>query len=764
MHSLRKLFDVSFAGVGILAFVGTAYAVTPAGRGAYNANGNTGRAGMAMSSRMPTMPTLPINTVGNLTPTLPSNGGINIPDVPPTPKPHCPDGATGVYPECVCPENQIYNANNNSCEGCEYSDQIVVNGACVCPDGTHADAGTKSCVADSECPDGGVKNSEYTVERCMNDVYSCVNNGGLPNGINDMFNEELRNSIESGMGLCSIQVEKCITDVRRNCKNIYRASADVWIDFNARKVQPEYYNFVLRKTGLTPNQAENTCLLLDRNTYGPSFAAVSNNGRTTAEYNNHVGAFNGQQGNILIKSNPQGATVNSGHSGVDGARGHYARWDAATADCYIRVAAYNKDTHIKNSWLFGAAGDDKPAEVWKAAGETFSCNKDLFGFSLMNDTSTAAVVGIGGGTLVGAGVGALSGHGARNFDCTNEGHRKKAMEQLKLSGKIAILNEYLLMPIEVSENSLTVSECNDLVNLYQAYSQAISAAAECESSQDYNIDMSIEVQIENAVSCDMDVPVEDANNPEKLKEYYDTCFAQNSDTQKCVGKGYTSASECVALLRSSAMAEHVDSTQISKQINDNLNKGKCRFKHLNLAAQGGIGIYCTEQAGCISADELRKEASRLGSVFGNMEILQGEKNNRLKTTLVGAGIGAGAGGIATGITALVEKNNINCRVGDGLEKVGFGKSHSIGTLKDFYVKWNLRLPESITPTGQANDCNSWRALCGALTDPVQCKSAQINYRGPDDKTLTLIRSACVMSGSQCIENYSVAKSYGACEY
>lgn len=72
-----------------------------------------------------------------------------------------------------------------------------------------------------------------------------------------------------------------------------------------------------------------------------------------------------------------------------------------TATCLIRVAAYNKDKHISNSWLFGAAGDDRPAEVWKAAGDTFSCNKDLFGFSLMNDTSTAAVVGVGGGTVLG---------------------------------------------------------------------------------------------------------------------------------------------------------------------------------------------------------------------------------------------------------------------------------------------------------------------------------------------------------------------------
>ncbi len=761
MHSFRKLFYASFAGVGIFAFFAAAHAATPAGYA--SANGRTSRAGMTGSNRMPTMPTLPINTIGNLTPGLPSNGGAG--NIPTTPNPpvvtKCPDGATGVYPQCVCAGDKIYNADTNTCDACEYAGQTVVNGACVCPDGTHADAATKSCVADAECPDGGVKDSDYTVTNCMNDVYACVNNGGLPNGINDLFNEDLRNSIENGMGLCSVQVEKCLTQVRRNCKNIYRSSADVWIDFNARKVQPEYYNFVLRKTGLTPNQAENTCLLLDRNTFGPSFAAVSTSGGTTAEYNNRVGAYNSQQGNVLIKNNPQGPTVNSGHGGVDGSRGHYARWDATNADCYIRVAAYNKDNLIKNSWLFGAAGDDKPAEVWKLAGETFSCNKDLFGYSLMNDTSTAAVVGIGGGTLVGAGVGALAGHGARNFDCTNDGHRKKAMEQLKKSGKLAVLNEYLLLPIEASADSLTVSECNDIYELYQAYSQALSAAAECESSEDYTIGMEIQEGVRVNVQCTF-ANLTGQETEEEMKQAYNGCFSKNSATLPCVNQGFTSEQACADYLASLLGA--ATRGQLIQQGQDiTVANGNCSFKHLNRAVMSGSGIYCTGDSGCISAEELRKEASRLGSVFGNVEILKGEKNNRAKTTLIGAGVGAGAGGVATAITAFVERSNINCRVGDGLAQVGFGKSHNIGTLKDFYVKWNLHLPESITPTGQANDCNSWRALCGAITDAASCKAAQINYRGPEDKTLTLIRSACTMSGSRCIENYSVAKSYGACE-
>ena len=219
----------------------------------------------------------------------------------------------------------------------------------------------------------------------------------------------------NGMMLCQSNIDRCISSVRVDCRNIYTMSTDVWLDFNSRVIQPEYYNFVLRKTGLTPNQAENTCLLLDRNTYGSSFASVSDaamGNQVNTEYNNRVGAYNGANGGSLSKDNPQGVAVNT--VGYDGNRGHYARWDAAKAECLIRVAAYNKDKLITNNWLFGAIGNDNPAEVWKQAGSTFSCNKDLFDFSLLNDTKTVAVVGVGGGTVLGGAIGAAAGAGAYN--------------------------------------------------------------------------------------------------------------------------------------------------------------------------------------------------------------------------------------------------------------------------------------------------------------------------------------------------------------
>ncbi len=655
MHKLLRFLGMPMASLGAMAVVLGAHAAQSGGRAAYN----NVRAGATAPSaaRMPSMPVLPGNVIGNLSPTIPT---------PPT-TPSQPSNP--VDPDDPTPP------------------------------------------AEPECPDGGVKDSDYTVENCMNDVLRCVNGGALPGGLNDLFNEDLRNAIINGMGLCSVQVEKCVTQVRKNCSNVYRTSADVWIDFNSRKVQPEYYNFVLRKTGLTPHQAENTCWLLDKNTYGPSFAAVANGGAVTSEYNNRVGAYNQQNGNVLIKTNPQGVQVNNNNPGVDGQRGHYARWDATTATCYLRVAAYNKDKHITNNWLFGALGDDKPAEVWKATGESFSCNKDLFGFSLMNDTSTAAVVGVGGGTVVGAGVGAIAGHGDREFDCGNKGHVKKLGEQLRAAGSVTILNEYLHNAISTTGN-ITEAQCREIVELYNVYYQMRSAVTACASRRVVGYE-SEEIDIE--IQTDGDV--------------------------NAIQKSVTDA---------------VNAT-------GGADDAECMFKPLNLAKETGTGIYCNAQSGCRNANQMESELARLGRVLDNVEIMQGEDGNRLKTTLVGAGVGAATGGVATAITAFIERNNINCRVGDGLDQVGFGKSYSIGSLKDFYVKWNLRLPDTIAPTAQVSDCTSWKNTCAMYTDLNQCAAAQFNYKPADASTVTLVRSPCAVSGSVCVENYTVAKSHGACE-
>ena len=666
------------------------------------ADAATGRAGYAnvratgpaSVARMPSMPTLPINSVGNISTDVPT-GGTNVVPEPPV---------------------------------------------------------------EPECPDGGVKNSAYTVDMCMDDVLRCINNGALPNGLNNLFNEEVRHAVENGMGLCISQIEKCVTDVRRDCANVYRSAADVWIDFNSRKVQPEYYNFVLRKTGLTPNQAENTCRLLDKNTYGASFAAVADDGKTTAEYNKTVGAYNSQQENTLRKTNPQGVKVNDGNTGVDGSRGHYARWDAETATCLIRVAAYNKDKHISNSWLFGAAGNDKPAEVWKAAGDTFSCNKDLFGFSLMNDTSTVAVVGIGGGTVLGAGIGAIAGHGKREFNCNLGKHRELLMDELKDGRAVGILNEYIDKDVDITQKSMDEETCDEIVELFDKYYQYETAIAECKDAE-YRYLSELIVDMTFDKTNGEEEAVKDTA-PWCLENGHTTVKAcQNFLNRECVNAGSVEA--CEDLMRK----KKVLFTSVLQSDEALVDGQDCTLKALNLDKAKGEGIYCSKGGICITASNVETELKRLNSVFGkditNL-MINGEKSNMAKSVGIGAAVGAGTGGLATAITAFVERNNISCRVGDGLEQVAFNKSYSIDTLKDFYVKWNLHVPDVVAPTATITDCQSWKNTCATFADLEQCAAAQFNYKPAGASTTMLVSQVCTVSGSACIENYRVAQSQGAC--
>ena len=654
----------------------------------------------ATTARMPSMPTLPINSIGNISTNVPT-GGTVVPDIPDDPEPP----------------------------------------------------------VEPECPDGGVKNSAYTIDMCMDDVLRCVNNGALPNGLNNLFNDEVRYAVENGMGLCITQVEQCITQVRQDCAYVYRSTADVWIDFNSRKVQPEYYNFVLRKTGLTPNQAENTCRLLDKNTYGSSFNAVANDGATTAEYEKTVGAYNGQQGNTLNKTNPLGVNVNDENDGVDGKRGHYARWDAESATCLIRVAAYNKDKHISNTWLFGAAGDDKPAEVWKAAGDTFTCNKDLFGFSLMNDTSTVAVVGIGGGTVLGTGIGAIAGHGKREFDCSHRKHREMLMEELKDGRAVGILNEYLKNKIDITQKVMEPKSCDEIVELFDKYYQYETAIAECKDAEYlWNTPIIVVIYFEEI----------DGNEEEGIKKVAPWCIDNGYKTAekcqialnvKCSNTG--SIEDCKNWLKDNNIAWNTV-YEANKTLVDNQD---CTLKALNLDKENKEGIYCSQSGMCITATNVKTELKRLNSVFGKDItdlMLNGEKSNMAKSIGIGAAVGAGTGGLATAITAFVERNNINCRLGDGLEQIGFNKSYSIDTLKDFYVKWNLRIPDVIAPTVMVNDCQSWKNTCATFTDLEQCANAKFNYNPVGAQTPMLVNLPCKVSGSVCIENYQMAKAYRAC--
>ena len=697
MQKLLKTLGKSVICLSVIAMTGACFgADSPRGNAAVS-NGRAtattqqthGRSA-ASSGRMPSIPVLPISALGNKSTSTNTNHN-QTPEPEPEPEP----GPTPPPPP---------------------------------PPGPEPDPDTPV-----ECPDGGVRNSAYTVDNCMDEILSCVNGGALPNGINSLFNQDLRESIINGMSLCLTQVEKCISTVRKDCHYVYASASDVWLDFNARKVQPEYYRFVLAQTGLTPTQAENTCLLLDRNTYGASFDAVSTTDRTSSEYLHTVGAYNSAHNDSMYKANPLGAQVN--HFGIDGKRGYYARWDAEKAECLLRVAAYNKETPIRNSWLFGIVGNDDPAEVWQAAGSTFTCNKDLFGFSLMNKTKTAAVVGIGGGTLVGAGIGALAGHGDRKFDCSIKSMRDELLKQIQDNQKTGILNQFLETQISTNDKTLTQAQCNEIIDLYDLWQMGKDAVKTCESKNQVIVEINAEFDID---------------------------IISRSIRSQCSSGGACLSDAQVDQIVAAVQAPFRElAQQYASQIQDALEY--CTFRALNLARRDGTGVYCKGHNNeCISRADFQAELATLTKVFASLEILNGQESNRLKTTLVGAGIGAAAGGTATAITAFVERNNINCRVADGLSKVGFGKSYTIDRLRDFYVKWALKLPENVAPTAVVTNCENWGLTCALYTDLDECRAAQFNYRPGNLASTTLVKNACMVSGSACIANVSVAQANGEC--
>ena len=384
---------------------------------------------------------------------------------------------------------------------------------------------------------------------------------------------------------------------------------------------------------------------------------------------------------------------------------------------------------------------------------------------MLNDTSTAAVVGVGGGTLVGAGVGAIAGHGARNFDCTNNAQVKKLAEQLTQSGNIGILNEFMERENRVTPNAknLTRAQCQEIVNLYSVHKQLNTALDDCRDVSEYTQENQLTVRIRymasDAEAASVAQDIIDSSFPQCRGKSLDACMQVL--TNACA----THADDCISYLQSSGYVGADASAKFDINVTTKSNiVGKCAFSPINIAKINGELIYCNPtENGCQTATDIRTDVDRLGRALSGLDILAGEKSNMAKSVGIGAATGAGAGGLATAITAFVERSNISCHVGDGLDQVGFGKSYSIGTLKDFYVKWNLRLPDTIMPTANVTNCETWKAACATLTDLNQCAAAQVNYKPADANTITLVNSACTPSGSVCIENHAVAVSQGACK-
>ena len=418
----------------------------------------------------------------------------------------------------------------------------------------------------------------------------------------------------------------------------------------------------------------------------------------------------------------------------------------------------------------------------------------------MNNTKTVAATAIPGGTLLGAGIGALAGHGDREFDCTNESMRNTLLKELKDNQKIGAINQYITSDLSTTAKSMTLGQCREIMDLYDLWQMGKEAVDTCRDTKEetkveepnidgfiaghfrYRIDcvketgkyhpdathaqVSIRGQTHEACSADPCACKLLANDrtlfntvaTKALAGIQNNCFSENvandifesikNWVHGAVPAGNNTTSDCIGYSsKTSAKTEEVK---------------ECKFINLNQSWADGTDVYCTKKEGCLTREEFREQLKKLDQLFNSIEILAGEKGNRLKTTLVGAGIGAATGGTATAITAFVEKNNINCRVADGLARVSFGKSYTIDRLRDFYVKWALNLPSTIAPTAVVTNCDNWSLTCALFTDANECRNAKFNYRPGNLSSTTLINNPCTPSGSACIANLGVAQSNGVC--
>ena len=806
MSGFSRLFGLSAVSMSLCVFALVADAAT--GRGDYAnvrndvsastaaANGRVGA--QPTAARMPSMPVMSIGTVGNITTSVPSAGNT-----------YYTGGMGTVYPP------------NTNVPG---------------PDGTVGGGGNNDGTGNTN-PGVCVKD-EYTVENCMNHLAACINNGALPHGMNDMFNADLRASIINGMNLCAAQVDRCIKEVTRNCNPVYFSRADVWTDFNSRRVQPEYYNFVLRKTGLTPTQAENTCWLLDTNTYGASFNRVSGDGSTVDnEKGDVIGVYNAQKNGT--KNDPLGK------NGLDEnyQRGHYARWDAIEGECLIRVAAYNKDKLITNKML--GMGDDKVAETWMTAGSTFTCNKDLFDFSLMKDTQAAATISLPGGAVLGGSIGAGVG-AARAKDlakgCESKEYRKRLWKKIKDNSNLVRLNQYLgSMATDIynptndgtdgysnpdayiskTDTELSENNCESLVRLNEVYTLYKDKIEWCENlksnyvqqtttSVTATVDLDGEITLGDVKTVSTAgytlVPEDFKSNgitggiylPNDIYEFVEECLGVDFNTAGAYNDPFPGAefshssgvltikniSKCYRLdgeedikAALSGLGVDVEITSSTTETESPFDKECATLPSINVALLNKTALSLAtcgteESTKCMKYDYVKDEVTKLGSILSSFDFEIEEVNKGAeiaKGAGVGAAIGLGAAGIATGIVALVEQDNIHCRVGDDLGRVDFKKSYSIDALKDLYVKHKLNLndTELAGASTMVMDQDSWEKQCQTYATEDTCNNAQFYYKYQSVKASAAQSTEWIYSGCkwdadalECGANQVLWNSYG----
>jgi hypothetical protein len=215
----------------------------------------------------------------------------------------------------------------------------------------------------------------------------------------------------------------------------------------------------------------------------------------------------------------------------------------------------------------------------------------------------------------------------------------------------------------------------------------------------------------------------------------------------------------------------------TKVVDDWLNA--CLFVPLQMglatpSSTNHFNPWCNHDGQCRSAPAIQEDLERLSSLLKEItpEIEERKQAATLDKSMIGKGaaigaaVGVGTAGLATAITAFVERENINCRVGDGLEQVGYGKTHTINSLKDFYTKWNLRLPDRIMPTTHIEDSVQLATACAQFNSRLtDCPDVQViydYYPDPKDKTAkktTILSNACVVDTGACVPNSKVVKLY-----
>lgn len=707
------------------------------------------------------------------------------------------------------------------------------------------------------------------LEDCMAKLKSCIS-GAFPDGIADLYDPKIREAVFYGqeierVAICQTTIDSCRINVKYPNGKLYFANdSDIWAEFTKRIIQPAYYSLVMGTTGMTPEQAENTCLLLDRNTYGKSYARTTGDAdNPDGEYGKTINPFN-NKGNQSDKENTRGVKVNNTDN-----RGYYARWDAKNGQCLVRVGAYRKDNLIYDNWgLSGGSdgsksgiGTKKAAEIWVKTGDSFTCSQDAFEFALKNATKTVALWGgIGGtvvGTVTGIGIGATKDKDKsvtlEDINCSKKNDREILADSLEKLPESS--NTFAKNRLEVNNfSSLTEAQCNQIKNLKsESWSESDwdgksllnqcksanftfgSSAATTPTVKQDNINVSHEqcsgnscnrtgnphtFIIDNITSgCREQVhsvvgPIlEKCDKKDNQKKPTYSGFGSDSSsetklvykysilgTNDCTGNKIKSAVEekakaveCqITTSQQSQATEVVESQKNSfceKVIRSLLNKGvtgctrddalnECSIKDNTgdyywaydnfyektcLYKQDGESksdqdsrIFCVDKTGTKSVSDSDKLKEFQEDLAADLET----KTNKDKAANIGKGaaIGAASGialaGIATGITAAVESKQINCRVGDDLERIAFKKSYTIPSLRDFYVKWALNLTPVDGPIDSKNvqTYAEWMSDCSLATQD-ECESKSVVVLSGNT-----IQNACTWTGSKCVVNDDKARA------